>query len=88
MYRSNLQLLFTAASMVAAINAVVAGAAITLLLRTLGAVGLGAATAAGVLVAVALFVLHLRHERRRFGALVSEPDAAARGSATAGERRR
>lgn len=76
LYRSSLQMLLTAASMVAAVNSMVVGTGVALLLRALDLAEVVAA-AAGVLVAVGLFALHVWYERRRFGQLVSGPAAAA-----------
>jgi len=75
-YRASLQLLLTAASMVAAVNSMVVGTGLALLLRALELAEVAAA-AAGVLVAVGLFALHVWYERRRFGQLVSGPAAVA-----------
>jgi prepilin signal peptidase PulO-like enzyme (type II secretory pathway) len=76
LYRSSLQLLLTAASMVAAVNSMVVGTGVALGLRALELAEVAAA-AAGVLVAVGLFALHVWYERRRFGQLVSGPAAVA-----------
>jgi hypothetical protein len=76
LYRSSMQLLLTAASMIAAINSIVGGAGVALAVRALDLVGEGVAAAVGVLVAVALFGLHFQYERRRFGQLVSGPELA------------
>jgi hypothetical protein len=86
LYRSSLQLLLTAASMVAAINSFVGGAGVALAARALDLVGDGVAAAVGVLVALALFVLHFQYERRRFGQLVSGPASAeaAQGAGSGG----
>lgn len=57
----------TSATMVAVINAIVAGAGLTLLLRnTLGTARTGLAIGLGVLLAVALVVLFYRFQRWRF----------------------
>jgi hypothetical protein len=76
LYRSSLQLLPSAASMVAAVNSMVVGTGVALLLRALELAEVAAAPA-GVLVAVGLFALHVWYERRRFGQLVRDPAAAA-----------
>jgi hypothetical protein len=82
MYRSSAQLLFTAASMVAAINAILGGAGVTLLVRALDLAGLGVAVLAGVAVAVLVFGLHLWHQRRRFAQMIDRPAAADAGTVT------
>ena len=83
LYRSSLQLLLTAASMVAAVNSMVVGTGVALVLRALDLAEVAAA-AAGVLVAVGLFALHVWYERRRFGQLVSGPAAAGQGAGQGG----
>jgi hypothetical protein len=83
MYRSSAQLLFTAASMVAAINGILGGAGVTLLLRALDLAGLGVAVLAGVAAAVLAFALHLWHQRRRFAQMIDRPADA--GTVTAGQ---
>ena len=88
MYRSSAQLLFTAASMVAAINAIFGGAGVTLLVRALDLAGLATAALAGVAVAVLVFGLHLWHQRRRFGQTVPGLAGADAGGATASQLRR
>jgi hypothetical protein len=88
MYRSSAQLLFTAASMVAAINAILGGAGVTLLVRALDLAGLGTAALAGAAVAVLVFGLHVWHQRRRFGQTVPGLAGADAGGATAGQPRR
>jgi hypothetical protein len=84
LYRSSLQLLLTAASMVAAVNSMVVGTGVALVLRALELAEVAAA-AAGVLVAVGLFALHIWYERRRFGQLVSGPAAAEQGAGQGGQ---
>jgi hypothetical protein len=88
MYRSSAQLLFTAASMIAAINAILSGAGVTLLVRALDLAGLGAAAPAGAAAAVLVFGLHVWHQRRRFGQTVPGLAGADAGGATAGQPRR
>ena len=83
LYRSSLQMLLTAASMVAAVNSMVVGTGVALGLRALDLAEVAAA-AAGVLVAVGLFALHVWYERRRFGQLVSGPAAAEQGAGQGG----
>jgi len=81
MYAGNVQFLFTAASMVAAINATLVGAAVALLLRALDLVGLAPAIAVGALVAAACYAAHFRHALRRFDTLTATAAALARGGA-------
>ena len=88
MYHSWVQLLFTAASMVAAINSILGGAGVALLVRRLDLVGEGPAAVVGVVAAVVLFAIHVWYERHRFGRLVDRPAVADQGSAsTSGFRR-
>jgi hypothetical protein len=61
-----LQLLLTAASMVACINAIVGGVAVALAARVLAGAPVPAATAAGALVAVGLAGLGFGYQVRRF----------------------
>jgi hypothetical protein len=63
---SRLQRLLTAASMVACINAVVAGATVALAVQWLTDVPISGAATAGVAVAFALAALFLIHQERRF----------------------
>jgi hypothetical protein len=85
LYHSSLQMLLTAASMVAAVNSMVVGTGVALLLRALDLAEVAAAAAgAGVLVAVGLFALHVWYERHRFGQLVSGPAAAEQGAGEGG----
>jgi hypothetical protein len=85
LYHSSLQMLLTAASMVAAVNSMVVGTGVALLLRALDLAEVAAAVAgAGVLVAVGLFALHVWYERHRFGQLVSGPAAAEQGAGEGG----
>jgi hypothetical protein len=88
MYHSWVQLLFTAASMVAAINSILGGAGVALLVRRLDLVGEGPAAVVGVVAAVVLFAIHVWYERHRFSRLVDRPAVADQGSAsTSGFRR-
>jgi len=64
---SRLQRLLTVASMVACINSVVAGAIVALALRALADLPVTGAASAGVLAAIAVAVLFLVHQERRFG---------------------
>jgi hypothetical protein len=83
LYHSSLQMLLTAASLVAAVNSMVVGTGVALLLRALDLAEVAAA-AAGVLVAVGLFALHVWYERRRFGQLVAGPATAEQGASEGG----
>jgi hypothetical protein len=88
MYHSWVQLLFTAASMVAAINSILGGAGVALLVRRLDVVGEGPAAVVGAVAAVVLFAIHVWYERHRFRRLVDRPAVADQGSAsTSGSRR-
>jgi len=78
------QVLFTSASMVAAINSILGGAGTTLLLTSAGLAGGTAATVAGVLAALACFAAHTAYQTRQFRAVF--PDGAGASSAPAGER--
>jgi hypothetical protein len=60
-----LQLLFTGASVVAAINSILGGAGLGLLAARLGQLADTAAVAVGLVVAVILFWLHLLYQQRR-----------------------
>jgi len=62
---SPLQLLFTGASLVAAINSVVGGIGLALLAARLGHLGDAAALVVGVAVAVILFAVHVLYQQRR-----------------------
>jgi hypothetical protein len=62
------QALFTGASTIAAVNAMLAGVGAALLVWHVGA-GIAAAIAVGVPVAVGWFVLHVGYEQRRIGRL-------------------
>lgn len=73
------QLLFTAASMVAAVNAILVGAGLAFLLD--GA-GRPVAVAVGLVAALVVFGLHLAHQARRFAAEVGAHTEAPAGSAS------
>ncbi len=73
------ELLFTAASMIAAINAILTGAGLAFLI---GDVGRPVAVAVGIGTAAAVFGLHLAHQERRFAADGGEGGRAAAGSGT------
>ena len=63
------QALFTGASVVAAINSILGGAGMALLVGRLGHPGDGAALTVGAAAAVLLFGLHLGYQQRRVAAL-------------------
>lgn len=65
--RSRMQALFTAATAVAAINGVIAGVGVGVLVGWAGA-PVAVAAISGVVFAVAFVVLHVSWERRRYGA--------------------
>jgi hypothetical protein len=67
------QVLFTGASMVAAINSILGGVGLALLVGRLGHLGDGAALTVGVAVAVLLFGLHLHYQQRRVAHLRHRP---------------
>ncbi len=60
------QMLFTAASMISALNAVVLGVGLVLLGRLTGAVGLPVAVTAAAIVGAAAFAAQLVWQRREF----------------------
>jgi hypothetical protein len=60
-----LQLLFTGASVVAAINSILGGAGVGLLAARLGQLGDGVAVAVGLTVALVLFASHVLYQQRR-----------------------
>jgi hypothetical protein len=60
-----LQLLFTGASVVAAINSILGGAGVGLLAARLGQLSDAVAVVVGLLVALVLFGLHLLYQQRR-----------------------
>jgi hypothetical protein len=63
--KSPAQALFTGASTVAAINSILGGAGLALLVGQLAKIGDGAALTVGVAVAVLLFGVHLQYQQRR-----------------------
>jgi hypothetical protein len=81
MYHSWVQLLFTAASMVAAINSILGGAGVALLVRRLDLAGEGPAAVVGAGAAVVGFAVHVWYERHRFRLLVDRTAVADQGSA-------
>jgi hypothetical protein len=64
--RMPVQFLFTAASMVAAVNAMLAGVGVSLLVARVG-LAAGAAAALGIVVAVLMFGVHVLYEQRFIG---------------------
>jgi hypothetical protein len=72
-------LLFTGASVVAAINSIVGGVGLALLAAKVASLATGAALAVGVVAAVVLFGLHLLYQQQRAAYLVPQP-AAGSGS--------
>ena len=63
-------MLFTGASVVAAINAIVGGIGVALLVARVGSLKASAAMAVGIAAAVVLFGLHLLYQQQRAGRLV------------------
>jgi len=61
-----MQMLYTAAAMVAAMNAVVLGTIVSLLLRAVDVLQLPPAVTIGVVVGVAAFLAQLRYQRRQY----------------------
>jgi hypothetical protein len=61
-----MQMLYTAAAMVGAMNAIVLGTGVSLLLRAPEAVGLAPAVAVGVVAGLAAFLAHLVYQRRQY----------------------
>lgn len=75
------QVLLTSASMVAAINAIIGGAGVTLLLTSLGVTGPRAALALGVAFALACFAGHVAFQIRQFRQ--ASPEEGAEGAPSA-----
>jgi hypothetical protein len=73
-------MLFTGASVVAAINAIVGGIGLALLIARVGSLKVSAALAVGIAAAVVLFGLHLLYQQRRAGHLVLQSPPAAGSS--------
>ena len=73
-------MLFTGASVIAAINSIVGGVGSALLLAKAAGLGASAALPVGIVVAVLLFGLHLWYQQRRAGYLVLPPPAASASS--------
>jgi hypothetical protein len=70
-------MLFTGASVVAAINSVVGGVGLALLADKVASLTTGAALAVGIAAAVVLFGLHLLYQQQRAASLVLRPPAQA-----------
>ena len=70
-------MLFTGASVVAAINSVVGGVGLALLTDKVASLATGAALAVGIAAAVVLFGLHLLYQQQRAAFLVLRPPAQA-----------
>jgi hypothetical protein len=70
-------MLFTGASVVAAINAIVGGIGVALLVARVGSLKASAAMAVGITAAVVLFGLHLLYQQQRAAPLVLQPPAQA-----------
>ncbi|MFL6185681.1 MAG: hypothetical protein ACJ745_12800 [Actinomycetes bacterium] len=66
-------MLFTGASVIAAINSVVGGVGLALLAAKVASLATGAALAVGVAAAVVLFGLHLLYQQQRAASLVLRP---------------
>jgi hypothetical protein len=63
-------MLYTGASVIAAINSVIGGAGLALLVAKVGSLATGAALAVGIAAAVVLFGLHLLYQQQRAASLV------------------
>jgi hypothetical protein len=70
-------MLFTGASVVAAINSMVAGVGVALLAAKVASLATGAVLAVGIVAAVVLFGLHLLYQQQRAASLVLRPPAPA-----------
>jgi len=68
-------LLFTGASVLAAINSMVGGIGVALLAAKVASLATGAALAVGITAAVVLFGLHLLYQQQRAAPLVLQPPA-------------
>jgi hypothetical protein len=66
-------MLFTGASVIAAINSVVGGVGLALLAAKVASLATGAALAVGIAAAVVLFGLHLLYQQQRAASLVLRP---------------
>ena len=70
-------MLFTGASVIAAINSIVGGVGLALLAAKVGHLAASATLPIGIAVAVVLFGLHLLYQQQRAGYLVLQPPAAS-----------
>jgi len=70
-------MLFTGASVVAAINSMAGGVGLALLAAKVASLATGAALAVGSTAAVVLFGLHLLYQQQRAASLVLRPRAQA-----------
>ena len=70
-------MLFTGASVVAAINSIVGGVGVALLAAKVASLATGAALAVGIAAAVVLFGLHLLYQQQRATERVPQPPAAS-----------
>jgi hypothetical protein len=70
-------MLFTGASVLAAINSIVGGVGVALLAAKVASLATGAALAVGITAAVVLFGLHLLYQQQRAAFLVLRPPAQA-----------
>jgi len=70
-------MLFTGASVIAAINSIVGGVGVALLAAKVASLATGAALAVGITAAVVLFGLHLLYQQQRAAFLVLRPPAEA-----------
>jgi hypothetical protein len=70
-------MLFTGASVIAAINSIVGGVGLALLVAKVASPATGAALATGITAAVVLFGLHLLYQQQRAASLVLRPPAQA-----------
>jgi MFS family permease len=69
-------MLFTGASVIAAINSIVAGVGMALLAIKVGHLAASAALLVGIVVAVVVFGLHLLYQQQRAGSLIHPPTTA------------
>jgi hypothetical protein len=70
-------MLFTGASVIAAINSIVGGVGVALLASKVASMATGAGLAVGIAAAVVLFGLHLLYQQQRAASLVLRPPVQA-----------
>ena len=70
-------MLFTGASVIAAINSILGGVGAALLVARVASLATGAALAVGIAAAVVLFGLHLLYQQQRAASLVPRPHASS-----------